>query len=279
MWIEQVMRLAGWTPHEVGVPAGAGSGAGASGVEGASGGVPGETSGGNACAGTAEGVDWGARERQTQRTRKRTRTLTEARQVFFEHASPRLIVGLGVLAVGARSLGGPLGWSDLVIPASIAAAWPLLEWSAHRWLLHMEPRELGGRRYLPYFASRHVAHHQDPSDYALIFLPLQVVAGAYVAIGAGVGLATGSVALTATTLAAMSGAALVYEWTHFITHTDYRPRSAWYRRIWQNHRLHHYKHEQAWYAFTVPHLDTALGTDPDPRDGQTSETCRTIHRR
>lgn len=71
-------------------------------------------------------------------------------------------------------------------------------------------------------------------------------------------------------------AAMIYEWTHDLTHTRYRRRSAFYRRIWRNHRMHHFKSERYWHAFTVPWVDTIFGTDPDPASVPKSPTVRTL---
>ena len=54
-----------------------------------------------------------------------------------------------------------------------------------------------------------------------------------------------------------------YEWTHYLVHSDYRPRSAWYRSVWRNHRLHHYKNEHYWFTVTSSGTaDRLLGTYP-----------------
>ena len=70
--------------------------------------------------------------------------------------------------------------------------------------------------------------------------------------------------------------ALVYEWTHFSTHCDYRPKSDFAKKIWRNHRMHHYRSEHHWYAFTAPYVDEWLGTGGEPRDVEPSETVRTL---
>ena len=69
---------------------------------------------------------------------------------------------------------------------------------------------------------------------------------------------------------------LCYEWTHFLIHTAYRPRSATYMRIWRNHRLHHFKNEHFWHGITNNLSDRVLGTNPDQRDVPKSETARTL---
>ncbi|MEZ5183419.1 MAG: sterol desaturase family protein, partial [Acidimicrobiales bacterium] len=82
--------------------------------------------------------------------------------------------------------------------------------------------------------------------------------------------------LALTGMTAFSAATLLYEWTHFLTHTAYRPKRSWFRRLQRRHRLHHFKDEHHWYGFTVPFVDDLLGTAPDPSSIETSPTVRTL---
>jgi sterol desaturase/sphingolipid hydroxylase (fatty acid hydroxylase superfamily) len=68
----------------------------------------------------------------------------------------------------------------------------------------------------------------------------------------------------------------VYEWTHFLIHSRYKPKTRVYRYIWRAHRLHHYKNENYWYGVTMHLADHVLGTFPDKAEVETSETCRTL---
>jgi folate-dependent phosphoribosylglycinamide formyltransferase PurN len=68
----------------------------------------------------------------------------------------------------------------------------------------------------------------------------------------------------------------LYEWTHFLIHTAYRPRSAAYKAIWKNHRLHHFKNEHFWHGVTNNLSDRVLGTNPDQREVAKSETARML---
>jgi sterol desaturase/sphingolipid hydroxylase (fatty acid hydroxylase superfamily) len=71
--------------------------------------------------------------------------------------------------------------------------------------------------------------------------------------------------------------ALNYEWVHFLIHTAYVPRTRFYRRLWRNHRLHHYKNEHYWYGVTMLSGDRLLQTLPIA-DVPRSETCRMLAR-
>ena len=46
------------------------------------------------------------------------------------------------------------------------------------------------------------------------------------------------------------GLGLCYEWTHYLIHSDYKPKTRVYRAIWRNHRNHHYKNEHYWFTVT-----------------------------
>ena len=77
---------------------------------------------------------------------------------------------------------------------------------------------------------------------------------------------------------AVSIAAGASWWTHYLLHSDYRPRSKAYRAIWRNHRLHHYKSEHYWFTVTTAGIaDRVLGTYPDPSEVETSPTVRALH--
>ena len=69
---------------------------------------------------------------------------------------------------------------------------------------------------------------------------------------------------------------LNYEWIHFLIHTSYPPWSRFYRRLWRNHRLHHFKNEKYWYGVTMLSGDRLLDTQPVASDTPRSETCLTL---
>lgn len=216
-----------------------------------------------------------------QNQRLPSHTLTLAWRALLHQPGPRLIVALIAASACARlwlvaNGAAPVTWLDAALVVATGAWWPLQEWSAHRWVLHMRPIQIRGRAWLPYFAQTHRAHHQDPDHWPHILLPVRVVAGAYLTIASAASVLLPNFAAVATLMTAFSTAALLYEWTHFLTHTDYRAVGPYFKRIYRNHQLHHFKHEQNWFAFTVPHLDTWLGTDPEVRGLETSPTVKTL---
>lgn len=195
---------------------------------------------------------------------------------FIRHPSP-LLIGILILATFCvrLSLGG-FGLVDLALAIGIAAYWPAQEWFLHKYFLHLKPRTIFGMKFDPHYARAHRAHHRQPWIVEYTFLPAKVVIALVpISIFAWVAI-TPTLPLAFTGIVAYGIMALLYEWTHYLTHSAYVPRSAYYRRIWKNHRLHHFKNEQFWYAFTVPAVDTFMKTDPDQASVEKSESVRTL---
>ena len=71
---------------------------------------------------------------------------------------------------------------------------------------------------------------------------------------------------------------LGYEWTHYVIHSDYKPRTRLYKAVWRNHRLHHYKNEHYWFTVTsTATADRLFGTYPDPGEVKASPTAKNLH--
>jgi hypothetical protein len=211
------------------------------------------------------------------------KTAGQAWREFRSHRSPRIIATGIVAAVAARVLlGGPLGWRDAAACAVMLAVYPFGEWAIHVHLLHLRPFRWRGRRIDLITARSHRQHHERPDRLGLILfgrweaLAVLVIAVPLVALPAGL-LLGGGAALTGI----VTGYALVglYEWTHFLIHTAHRPKTALYRAIWRNHRLHHFKNEHYWHGITSTIADGVLGTKPDHREVPRSATARTLAER
>ena len=204
-------------------------------------------------------------------------TLRAAMRLFFSHRSPwLLILILAALLISRFFDSTPLSSSECLIALSASLYWPFQEWWMHRWLLHLKPYQLFGRRIEPSFARLHRLHHEDPKDIPLSFLPTSTIFGALVGFSGLVYWLSGSLALTLSWMSAATGSTLLYEWVHFLTHTDYRPRGRYYRAIWKLHRWHHYKNEAYWFSFTVPWIDRLFGTGPDPKEVPKSPTVQKL---
>jgi hypothetical protein len=213
-------------------------------------------------------------------SRRRSTGLRESAAAFWRHPSPWLI---GVLLVGAtvaRGIAGDWRLSDVWTPLVMLAFFPFVEWIIHVCVLHWRPRRLGRLTIDPLLSRKHRAHHVDPRDVPLVFIPWQVhlwLVPVVVAIGL---LAFPRVGLGLTYLVVVGLQGLGYEWTHYLIHSDYRPRSRLYRAVWRNHRLHHYKNEHYWFTVTsAGTADRVLGTYPNAQKIGTSPTVRDLHAR
>jgi Fatty acid hydroxylase superfamily len=214
------------------------------------------------------------------------KTLGQAWGEFRAKRSPKLIA-LGIaLTLAVRFVVDDFSWRDLVAAAAMLVIYPFGEWAIHVYLLHLKPFALRGRRVELATARAHREHHEQPNDLFMILLaPLEAIALMFLAVplvpalaGVVIALAGGSVPYGALVTGVLAGQLLVaiYEWTHFLIHTAYRPRSRYYRSIWRNHRLHHFKNEHFWHGITNTIGDHALGTYKDQREVRRSETARTL---
>jgi len=213
-------------------------------------------------------------------------SLAGARREFLRRESP-WVIGAGIIAlVALRAVLGELSWRDAVAVAAMLAIYPFGEWAIHVFLLHAKPFRVGGRKVDTVAARAHRAHHQEPNDLDMVLLYWWQAAFLMVfAVPLTVGLVelivtavAGPVPLGAMVSGATAGFCMVfvYEWTHFLIHTAYRPRSRAYKTIWRNHRLHHFKNEHFWHGITNNLSDRVLGTNPEVREVPKSETARTL---
>ena len=208
---------------------------------------------------------------------RRGMTLTDAAREFWRHPTPWLLAGALIAAVVARIAVGDWRWSDAVLPLVVLAVFPFVEWMIHVFVLHWRPRRIGRVMIDPVLARKHREHHIDPRIVPLIFIPLQSLAGAFGATLIAGLLIIPRTGLGVTFLVTVAAIGIVYEWTHYLVHTDYKAKHALYRAIWRNHRSHHFKNEHFWYAVTSPGIaDRVLGTYPDPQTVSTSPTARNL---
>ena len=203
-------------------------------------------------------------------------TLREAFREFLRHPSARLLLTLATGSWLARIALGRWGMWDALIPVILLALEPFTEWVIHVVLLHWKPRQVMGRRLDPLIARKHRAHHRDPKDQELVFVPMPVLVPA-VAVGAVLYLVLlPTVRLGVTTMAAAYTMFAVYEWVHFLIHSTYRPKTRAYRYVWRAHRLHHYRNERYWFGVTLHMADHLLGTFPEKDAVPASDTARTL---
>jgi hypothetical protein len=196
--------------------------------------------------------------------RGNARGLTTKRAVAAElahHGSGYVLAGAVTAGAILRCRGPRLGWVDLRAAAAVAGLQPLVEWGLHRYALHGPAITIGGRVVDP--GAAHRGHHRIPDDVAgaLLGTPFALSNGAVVAaIAALVGRVAGGRAAIGTAVAAGEAGLLTYEWTHLLSHSGYRPRTAWFRRLRASHLRHHFRDESVNFGVTSSLVDRALGT-------------------
>jgi hypothetical protein len=210
-----------------------------------------------------------------EHTADRSLSLRGAVGTFARFGSPRIIVVLLLAALGGRIAVGGWSWWDLLGPAVVVAAQPFTEWAIHVFVLHFRPRTIGRLRIDPLVSRKHRAHHADPKDLPLVFIPLPALALLVGGIAA-ICLAALPLERGLTTLVAAMTVLATYERTHFLIHSTYRPRHALYRYVWRAHRNHHFRNEHYWFGVTIHVADHVLGTFPERTAVPVSPTARTL---
>lgn len=187
--------------------------------------------------------------------------LWEAFSTFACRPTARLLAGALAASVALRLAMGGLGRADLVVAGTVALAQPFVEWLIHVNVLHAKPFAVAGRTVDVGYTHR--VHHDDPKDLAHVFVDVRFLVGTFV-LDAGLwalAYARGAGWLGTLLVSALAGT-LAYEWTHYLIHTDYRPRTRLYRGIRRAHLLHHYRDDRYWYGVTGHLADRVLGTYP-----------------
>ncbi|WP_194816723.1 sterol desaturase family protein [Nocardia sp. XZ_19_385] len=209
---------------------------------------------------------------------RRGLSLGAAFREFTRHRSPWMIGTAFVAALTLRILVGDWQITDALVPALMLAAFPAVEWVIHVLVLHWRPKRVGPFRLDSELARKHREHHVDPRNIPLIFIPTRSLVVVIVALLALTAFAFPRTGLGLTFLLTITVIGLCYEWTHYLVHTDYKPKTALYRAVWKNHRHHHYKNEHYWFTVTSSGTaDRLFGTYPDPAATPTSPTARNLH--
>lgn len=207
---------------------------------------------------------------------KTATTLGDELSFFASSVTPRIIAPTLLVAAGTRLFLGGWSWWDLVVVAGLIAAEPFTEWLIHVFILHWKPKRFLGRDLDPLVARKHRAHHSDPRKTEWIFVPLPVLAKAMPLTGLAYLLVFPTLRLGMTAITAATAILLTYEWTHYLIHSRYKPKTRLYRYIWNAHRLHHFKNENYWFGVTNPLGDHVLGTFPEKEEVETLATCKNL---
>lgn len=210
--------------------------------------------------------------------RRTSASLRTTIATFLRFPSPWMLTTMLTGAVVGRVLVGGWAWTDALVPAIMVAVFPFVEWGIHVGILHWKPRRVAGVKIDSLLASKHRAHHRDPRDLPLVFIPWQVLCW-LIPLDVAIALfAFPQRHLGLTFLVTLGVLALGYEWTHFLIHSDYKPKTRMYKAVWRNHRLHHFKNEHFWMTVTTSGTaDRVFGTYPDPATVRTSPTAKNLH--
>ncbi|MFC8529094.1 sterol desaturase family protein [Nocardia sp. NPDC057227] len=209
---------------------------------------------------------------------RRNLSLRAAFAEFVRHPSPWMIAATLVAALTARLALGDWRPTDALVPLLALAAFPAIEWVIHVTVLHWRPRRLGPVSLDSELARKHREHHADPRDIPLIFIPPRSLLVTIAVLTAIALLAFPRIELGLTFLLTITVLGTAYEWTHYLIHTDYKPKRALYRAVWRNHRHHHYRNEHYWFTVTSSGTaDRLFGTYPDPDAAAASPTARHLH--
>ncbi|HJR45077.1 MAG TPA: sterol desaturase family protein [Actinomycetota bacterium] len=203
-------------------------------------------------------------------------TLSQEIRFFASQTNAQLIAGsLALVAVVRLAIGG-WRWPDLIIVGAFIALEPFIEWMIHVFILHWKPKQLFGRKVDPLLARKHRAHHRDPRRTDWIFIPFPVLLQVIPISMLLYLLIMPTLRLALTTAVTGLAILLTYEWTHYLIHSRYKPKSRLYKFVWRAHRLHHFKNENYWFGVTMHAGDFVLGTFPAKEDVETSATCKTL---
>lgn len=138
----------------------------------------------------------------------------------------------------------------------------LLEYAAHRWIMHRPTRLLDPT--LSQFKS-HGMHHQGANDQELVDIPLKnclLLTGPFFLLLGGIGLAAGSLSSVAIPAAALLSWSFLYTYLWTQMHRAIHGTEAnWFRRcgpvfrFFRNHHLKHHVHAGANYGTVFPWTD------------------------
>jgi len=203
-------------------------------------------------------------------------TLGAAFRIFLAYLNGRAVAVFLVAAAALRIALGGWSWGDLVVAGIILGLQPFTEWIIHVTVLHLRPFAVRNRTIDLYIAKRHRYHHQEPKAIKHVLIPQGVILRLLVFSLPFYWLITPTLRECVTGMVTGYAMLLLYEWTHFLIHSTYTPKSWYYRSIWRAHRLHHYRNEKYWFGVTINLADHVLRTFPQRDEVEPSPTARTL---
>jgi Fatty acid hydroxylase len=204
-------------------------------------------------------------------------TLGAAFRIFTGTFSARWL-GFAFLAAAVTRIAlGGWRWWDLGIAGIVLGVQPFTEWLIHVFVLHARPKQVGSVRIDGLLARKHRQHHANPKVIGLVLVPRRALITSVLTAVPLYWLIVGlNWRLAVSWLVVAYGMFLTYEWVHFLIHSSYKPKRAYYRYIYKAHRLHHFRNEHYWFGVTVHVADHVLRTFPGKDEVPVSETAFTL---
>jgi sterol desaturase/sphingolipid hydroxylase (fatty acid hydroxylase superfamily) len=171
--------------------------------------------------------------------------LTRAGYFADFYVYPGLAVALAALAL----VPGPRPW--LALGCAIAAglaAWTLLEYMLHRWVLHR----------VPWIRDQHEAHHGDPK--AFVGTPTWLSLPAISALVMIPSLLEWGVAVGSSFTAGLVLGYLWYAAVHYAVHHRHAAPGTAFSRLKRLHAIHHHRDAAANFGVTTPLWDHVFRT-------------------
>jgi sterol desaturase/sphingolipid hydroxylase (fatty acid hydroxylase superfamily) len=161
---------------------------------------------------------------------------------------------------GAIAIHVSTGW----IPATLGGVaafvvYPFAWYLIHRFVLHS--RSLHKSRWTAATWKRiHFDHHQDPHRLEVLFGALWTTLPTIAAVTLPVGWLLGGAAGAASALSVGLLTTCAYEFGHCVQHLNYKPKSAFLKRIKRWHLAHHFHNEHGNYGIVSFLPDRMFGT-------------------
>jgi hypothetical protein len=171
------------------------------------------------------------------------------------HAYLFVAVISGIVAVHSAT-----NWVRVVAAAAASIVlYPFAWYLIHRFILH--GRWLYKSRWTAASWKRiHFDHHQDPHRLEVLFGALWTTLPTIAAVTVPIGWLVGGAAGAAAALSAGLITTCAYEFAHCIQHLNYKPKSAFLKRIKQRHLAHHFHSERGNYGIMSFLPDRLFGT-------------------
>ncbi len=152
------------------------------------------------------------------------------------------------------------GWVPLALGVLAAVVvYPFAWYLIHRYILHS--RSLYRFRWTAASWKRiHFDHHQDPHRLEVLFGALWTTLPTIVAVTVPVGWLLGGAGGAASALSAGLLTTCAYEFGHCVQHLNYKPKSAFLKRVKRWHLAHHFHNEQGNYGILSFLPDRLFGT-------------------